>query len=118
MKAGRPRGTGLCPTCRERPKTPTGYCPVCGRKYQNARSWPYGAMALARKRQFAIVELVDPMVVYTRDDGICQLCNEPVDLTLDRKTHPYGATLDHTAPIHSYTTVQLAHRVCNANKGE
>lgn len=79
-----------------------------GRSY----SWGKGALLAAKERGFEIVEEVDPMKVYHRDKGICQICFEPVDLSISGKSSE-GAQLDHTEPIHSYATVQLAHMKCN-----
>ena len=70
----------------------------------------------AKRRRYQIVEPVDPDVVFERDGGICQVCGEPVDKALHH-LEPMAATLDHIAPIHSYATVQLAHRICNTSAG-
>ena len=75
------------------------------------------ALHLARQRGFEVVdEDIDPEVVYERDKWICQLCGNPVDKTLPH-LDPMSASLDHTAPIHSWVTVQLAHRLCNHQAG-
>ena len=66
----------------------------------------------AQKCGFEIVEFVDADKVFERDKGICQLCLEPVDLSLSGKSWN-GPQLHHTKPIHSYATVQLAHMKCN-----
>jgi hypothetical protein len=86
-------------------------------EYERRNGWKYISAEQARKRGFEMVDMVDPMVVYQRDGGVCQRCHGPVDLALDRQVDPWGATLDHTAPVHSYETVQLAHRSCNSNAG-
>ena len=68
-----------------------------------------------------IVELVDPGVVFDRDQGTCQLCHSPVDPDLTFP-HPLAATLDHTVPVsepsstHSYANTVLAHWDCNRRK--
>ena len=61
----------------------------------------------------ALVELVDPRVVWERDGGICQLCHQSVEGTWH---------LDHVIPLsrggeHSYKNVQVAHPLCNLKKG-
>ena len=61
------------------------------------------------------IENVDLDVLYKRDEGICQLCFEPCS-----RKH---ASRDHIIPIarggvHSYKNVQLAHKSCNAHKGD
>ena len=91
----------------------------------NARSYAksskgshiHGARNRAQARGYEIVEDVDLEVVYKRDSGICQICGEAVDWSLDRRYDSMAASLDHTARIHSYATVQLAHRICNWRKG-
>lgn len=76
----------------------------------------YDATKFARERGFTIVEEVDLAKVYERDEGICHVCELLVDWNLDRRLDPEAATLDHLEPIHSYATVKLAHRRCNAAK--
>ena len=61
----------------------------------------------------AFVENVNPMIVYERDNWICQLCNKSVSKIFDRKIVDI-ASLDHIIPIskggeHSYANTQLAH---------
>jgi|SRR5215469_225442 len=71
----------------------------------------------ARKCGYELVEDVDFDVVYERDHGTCQICNEPVDLGIPKRAgEPMSATIDHTEPIHSYDTVRLAHRICNERR--
>lgn len=62
--------------------------------------------------------------VYARDGGVCQLCHEPVDLTLSH-THAWGPTVDHVVcqswvvePDHSPGNLRLAHRMCNSIRGD
>lgn len=60
------------------------------------------------------VEYVDCVVVFERDSGTCQICNEPIG---DAVWH-----IDHIKPLvaggeHSYANVQLTHGVCNLRKG-
>jgi 5-methylcytosine-specific restriction endonuclease McrA len=59
--------------------------------------------------------------LYRRDDGICGICNRPVDKGL-RYPHPMSATIDHVVPItkggeHEPHNLQLAHARCNIAKG-
>ena len=61
-------------------------------------------------------------VIAERDNYICHLCNEPVDMSLPRRSH-YGATLDHVIPIakgglDSEDNVKLAHWICNVRKSD
>jgi len=60
------------------------------------------------------IEDVNLDVLYKRDEGICQLCYKPCP-----RKH---ASRDHIVPIdrgglHCYDNVQLAHKLCNARKG-
>jgi 5-methylcytosine-specific restriction endonuclease McrA len=68
----------------------------------------------ARERQ-AFVEVVDPLVVYKRDRGMCGICQ--LAIAGDQKWH-----IDHVVPLatggaHSYANAQLAHARCNQSKG-
>lgn len=86
----------------------------------------YAANAKVREQKFAavvnrrarkdvvFVEYVDPLVVFERDGGICQICNQPIG---DAKWH-----IDHVIPLarhgeHSYANTQLSHAGCNLSKG-
>jgi len=69
----------------------------------------------------AFVEVVDPIIVFEKDNWICQLCNKTVSKVLNRKLVDV-ASLDHIIPIskggkHSYANTQLAHLSCNIKKG-
>jgi 5-methylcytosine-specific restriction endonuclease McrA len=73
----------------------------------------------ARERE-AFVEDVSLRVLFERDEGICQLCLEPVDWYL-RERDPLSQSIDHIVPIslggeHSYANTQLAHLICNIRK--
>lgn len=64
---------------------------------------------------------IDELRIYQRDGFICQLCMEPVDVTLPTQ-HKWAATIDHITPISkggpdTPANVQLAHRGCNSRKG-
>jgi acetolactate synthase regulatory subunit len=118
-------GTGVlnrCPRCTVRDRAPgQSYCRECTRTYW--REWYHTTdktksemvLRLAQDRGFEIVEFVSVEQVKQRDGGNCQLCHEPVDFTVDASRHPRGATIHHLEPVHSYATVQLAHRECNKN---
>lgn len=75
------------------------------RASQNARE--------ARKRgQF--VEVVDPQVVWERDEGICGICHLPAERD--------DFHVDHVIPLskggeHSYANTQVSHPPCNLRKG-
>jgi 5-methylcytosine-specific restriction endonuclease McrA len=72
------------------------------------------ARQAAQRRGAVISELVYYDEIYERDEGICQLCYQPV-------TYAKG-TMDHKIPIgkggpHIKSNVQLAHYGCNHQKG-
>lgn len=67
----------------------------------------------AAKRATA-VEYVDRMEIYRRDEGVCQLCEEPVTLS--------DYEMDHRIPLakggsHTSANCQTAHASCNRRKG-
>lgn len=60
--------------------------------------------------------------IYKRDNYTCQLCNEPVNMTLNPQAD-MAPSLDHIIPLakggtHSPGNVQLAHRLCNSYKSD
>lgn len=64
----------------------------------------------AKRFGVAIIEDVDPLVVFERDGGLCQLCGQPVDQT--------DFEVDHIEPVelggeHSYANTRLTHTSCN-----
>lgn len=73
------------------------------------------------KRQFVKTDLrVTHEEVAERDNWICYLCGEAVDMSLPR-TSKMGATLDHVVPISrggedSLENLRLAHWTCNVRK--
>ena len=65
----------------------------------------------------------DRLAIYERDGWTCQLCQGPVDSSL-HFNDPMAASLDHIAPQslaltpdHSPGNLRLAHRICNARRG-
>jgi 5-methylcytosine-specific restriction endonuclease McrA len=68
----------------------------------------------------AFVEDVDLFVVVEMDDGICIICDEPVDLQASAP-NPDSPTIEHYIPLnrggeHSYANCGLAHFLCNSRK--
>lgn len=68
----------------------------------------------------SFIEDVGLGYLYERDRGICQLCNQPVDLSLVRPD-PMSPAVDHIIPLskrgeHSKANTQLSHLGCNARK--
>jgi len=59
--------------------------------------------------------------IFERDKWVCKLCGKKVDKSL-KHNQLMSATLDHIVPIaeggsHTRANVQLAHMICNSNKG-
>lgn len=57
---------------------------------------------------------IDFLLVFSRDEGICGICREPVE--------PDNWHLDHIVPLargghHTYDNVQVSHPTCNMRKG-
>lgn len=69
-----------------------------------------------------VAEMVDPSVVYARDQGLCHICGNGVDRSVPWP-EPMSATMDHIIPVadpastHSYDNMALAHWNCNQRKG-
>jgi 5-methylcytosine-specific restriction endonuclease McrA len=66
-------------------------------------------------------EDIDRALVFARDNYICQLCFEPVDMQA-KWPDRFFATLDHIKPLskggsHTYSNVQTAHLKCNCING-
>lgn len=66
--------------------------------------------------------LVTHEEIAKRDDYTCQICHEPVDMSLPR-TSRFGATLDHIQPLSkggsdTLENLQLSHWVCNNRKAD
>jgi hypothetical protein len=62
-------------------------------------------------------------MVYERDEGICQICLEPVDMAAARGTN-WSPTLDHIVctawgePDNSPDNLRLAHHWCNSVRSD
>ncbi|QWY84598.1 HNH endonuclease [Microbacterium phage Footloose] len=117
---------------------PACYCVECGERYSPRRRTDIicsRACAETRRRRFqriespvyralraeATVEVVDPAIVFERDDWICQLCHEDIPRSAVWPD-PLSATMDHIKPLsrggeHSYANCQASHFTCNASKG-
>jgi hypothetical protein len=66
-------------------------------------------------KQYTLAEIAE------RDGFVCQLCLDPVDMSLSGMER-WGPTIDHAVPLvvsrdDRRANVQLAHRVCNGSKG-
>lgn len=67
------------------------------------------------------IEAIKSLNVYDRDQWVCQLCLLPVDSEV-QWPDPMSPSLDHVVPLsrgggHVLENVQLAHLVCNMQKG-
>lgn len=74
----------------------------------------------ALKRSNAVGK-VDYGEIVKRDEGICYLCESPIDMTLP-KGHPMTLSFDHVIPLskggpHSMENVRTTHARCNFKKG-
>lgn len=100
--------------------TRTTYCSeTCSRKHLR-RNAKY-RRRVRMKEQF--VERVSLTKICERDNFTCQLCNEPVDMSLEGTSERLAPSLDHIKPLakggeHSYANTQLAHHYCNSVKND
>jgi len=84
---------------------------------EKAREW----YRQRRARKFAApYEYVPYAEIYERDNWICQLCLESVDMALGHP-HPMSRSIDHIIPLagggsHVADNLQLAHLGCNMSK--
>lgn len=75
-----------------------------------------------RARKYGVgYEKVTLAELWERDNGICWLCEEPVDPAL-RHPDPMSVSMDHIVPlvkggVHAAHNVAIAHLVCNLRKG-
>ena len=104
------------------------HCRLCMRAMRRAMHWQNEERRrlLAEAQANRTTYYIPPAVrrhVYERDDWTCQLCLEPVDDDLPANDI-WSATLDHIVcrswvaePDHSESNLRLAHRWCNAVRG-
>lgn len=98
-------------------------CIVCGDEVRNPYVRSDSPMHNACRpsgRQIGISKR-GRLEIYERDGRTCQLCGEPVDLTLPW-TDRWSATLDHIVPYSlggsdDESNLRLAHRSCNSRRG-
>lgn len=79
-------------------------------KLEQKRKWEATRKALKMKR---FVEVVEPGVVFEKSNGICGVCQQPVDRL--------KFEVDHIIPLsrggeHSYLNTQASHPTCNRKK--
>jgi endogenous inhibitor of DNA gyrase (YacG/DUF329 family) len=99
--------------------------PACRRMVQfatqagNAYDWTTDAMA-ARKAGATVIDRIDRIVIFDRDNWTCYLCHEPVTLGTDCY-QPLSATIDHIIPFskggqHTSQNVATCCFDCNSTK--
>lgn len=59
--------------------------------------------------------------IFYRDKGLCQLCHQPIDLTLEYP-NPMMFSIDHIVPRskggnHTIGNLQASHLICNTRRG-
>ena len=88
---------------------------------QAARSGTANATERLRVTVNGVPQCIDRVVIYERDEWVCQLCMESIDRTL-RYPDPMSASLDHVVPVsmggdNSAENLQASHLRCNHVKG-
>jgi len=63
---------------------------------------------------------IDPLEIYNRDKGICQLCHTPIDLSI-KPPKLDSLEIDHIYPVskgglHALDNLQASHKKCNMKK--
>lgn len=93
------------------------------RKYDSAHKQQRAANEArrrARKRD-SLIEVYDRIEIYNLYSGICALCSEQIDLSLEWP-HPMSFSIDHTVPLalggsDTPDNVAPSHLLCNLQKG-
>jgi len=73
-----------------------------------------GSASRRARKCLAFIEIVDPLIIYVRDKGVCGICH--------RRVSCEAFHVDHIVPLvkggkHSYENTQLTHPRCNLLKG-
>jgi len=111
-----------------------GTCIQCGKgfialqktsmqyKYCSRKCIRYSGKAQhrARKKE-AFIEPVYRQTVFARDNFLCRLCGDPMDMS-SSPPNPMAPTIDHIIPLanggmHEMSNCQSAHFICNSRKG-
>lgn len=127
-------GKRVCPTCRIDKALGDffangrgGPCRDCASEY--SREWKRNNPDKVRENMHrrrarihdAFIENVEMSALLQRDGNTCQLCMLPVKLDA-AFPDPHFPTVDHVIPLirggeHSYANTQVAHYLCNVQKG-
>lgn len=96
------------------------YCPSCALVMRRAAAYVYKRLRRGLERA-AVIELVDPYVVFDKANWHCELCFRPTPKDLRGTVHPTAPELDHVVPIskggpHCYANLQCLCRRCNGLK--
>lgn len=73
------------------------------------------------RRKNSLVETYSRIDIFDRDNGVCYLCKESIDITLEWPD-PRSFTVDHIQPISkggsdTPSNVSASHWICNLSKG-
>jgi HNH endonuclease len=117
----------VCGSCAECGTYFVGKCPVganqtryCSDKCKQRSGSRNGKHKRRARIQAARTGNVYRNTVYARDNYTCQLCHEPIDMTVDPQSN-FAPSLDHIIPLarggaHHMDNLQTAHRLCNSYK--
>lgn len=99
----------------------TLYCEMHRGDRGPGRATRYLSHRLRRARLGAPQRAIRLADVYTRDGGVCWICETAVDQEL-QYPDPFSASLDHVIPLkhggrHELENVKLAHLRCNVRRG-
>lgn len=113
-----PKPPKVCIDCGAPPWAKSArYCERCKRRHAQCSR----RRSKLHRRNIRQVDVFDTQDVAERDGWVCHLCEKPVDASLSAN-HQMAATIDHILPvslggIDSLGNVALAHRSCNASRG-
>lgn len=115
-----PRPCADCSTLVISRSTVVVKCADCAAERQRER-WQVKNRKRRAKLRAAPSEPYTTSDVAERDMYMCQLCFDPVDMSV-RSPHPDSPSVDHIVPLSAGgndtpDNVQLAHRWCNTSKG-
>lgn len=113
------------------PRVLSGVCEYCGDCFKSLKagtrycsskcSARMGKMRRRARERNAFVENVSLAKLIERDGPDCQLCDKPLDMSVEWP-HPNYPSIDHVIPLsrggeHSLSNTQMTHLICNVKKG-